>query len=297
MRLDEGGAVVDETIKKSILIFQKNEITEYFIYGSLSRHEKSEQNRSVLHKISEEELSHYQVWKKYTGIELPPDRLKIAWYFVIAKLFGVTFATKLMEAGEKGAQLVYGKLVKTVPEAEKIMHDEEGHENELISMIDEEKLKYIGSVVLGLNDALVELTGTLAGLTFALQNSKLVGVAGLITGIAASLSMAASEYLSTKTEAGEKNPLRASFYTGVTYVLAVAILIAPFLILSNHFVSLALSFLGAILMIWVFTFYFSVVREVSFRRRFTEMISISLGVAGLSFLIGLAVRQFLGITI
>ena len=288
---------MDETIKKSILIFQKNEITEYFIYGLLSRHEKSEQNRSVLKKISEEELSHYQVWKKYTGIELSPDRVKIAWYFVIAKLFGVTFATKLMEAGEKGAQLVYGKLVKTVPEAEKIMRDEEGHENELISMIDEEKLKYIGSVVLGLNDALVELTGTLAGLTFALQNSKLVGVAGLITGIAASLSMAASEYLSTKTEAGEKNPLRASFYTGVTYVLAVAILIAPFLILNNHFVSLALSFLGAILMIWVFTFYFSVVREVSFRRRFTEMVGICLGVAGLSFILGLAVRQFLGITI
>ena len=289
--------MMDEAIKKSILIFQKNEITEYFIYGLLSRHEKSEPNRLVLHKIAEEELSHYQVWKKYTGIELSPDRPKIVWYFVIAKLFGVTFATKLMEAGEKGAQLIYGKLVKTIPEAEKIMHDEEGHENELISMIDEEKLKYIGSVVLGLNDALVELTGTLAGLTFALQNAKLVGVVGLITGIAAALSMAASEYLSTKTEAGEKSPLRASFYTGVTYVLAVAILIAPFLILSNHFVSLALSFLGAILMIWVFTFYFSVVREVSFRRRFAEMVSISLGVAGLSFLIGLAVRQFLGITI
>jgi len=289
--------MLDETIKKSILVFQKNEITEYFIYGLLSRHEKSKQNQSVLHKIAEEELSHYQVWKKYTGIELSPDRLKIAWYYVIAKLFGVTFATKLMEAGEKGAQKVYGQLVRTVPEAEKIMHDEEGHENELISMIDEEKLKYIGSVVLGLNDALVELTGTLAGLTFALQNSKLVGVAGLITGIAASLSMAASEYLSTKTEAGEKNPLRASFYTGVTYVLAVAILIAPFLILSNHFVSLAISLLSAILMIWVFTFYFSVVREVSFRRRFVEMVGICLGVASLSFILGLAVRQFLGITI
>ena len=51
-------------------------------------------------------------------------------------------------------------------------------------MIDEEKLKYIGAVVLGMNDALVELTGTLAGLTLALQNEKLVGVAGLITGVA-----------------------------------------------------------------------------------------------------------------
>jgi VIT1/CCC1 family predicted Fe2+/Mn2+ transporter len=164
-------------------------------------------------------------------------------------------------------------------------------------MIDEERLKYIGSVVLGLNDALVELTGTLAGLTFALQNARLVGVAGLITGIAASLSMGASEYLSTKAEGGEKNPLKASVYTGFAYVLAVIVLILPFLTLGNPFISLLIALAGAILLILVFTFYFSVVREVSFKKRFGEMVAISLGVAGLSFLIGLAVRQFLGIEI
>jgi VIT1/CCC1 family predicted Fe2+/Mn2+ transporter len=33
---------------------------------------------------------------------------------------------------------------------------------------------YLGSIVLGLNDALVELTGVLAGLTLALQNSEII---------------------------------------------------------------------------------------------------------------------------
>jgi VIT1/CCC1 family predicted Fe2+/Mn2+ transporter len=164
-------------------------------------------------------------------------------------------------------------------------------------MIDEERLKYIGSVVLGLNDALVELTGTLAGLTFALQNARLVAVAGLITGIAAALSMAASEYLSTKTEGGEKNPLRASIYTGITYIFAVSVLIFPFLIFKNPYFSLGWALTGAIILILLFTFYFSVVREVSFKRRFGEMLAICLGVATLSFLIGLLVRQFLGINI
>ena len=53
-------------------------------------------------------------------------------------------------------------------------------------------------MVLGLNDALVELTGTLAGLTFALANARLVALAGIITGIAATLSMAASNYLAER---------------------------------------------------------------------------------------------------
>ena len=46
-------------------------------------------------------------------------------------------------------------------------------------MLDEERLRYIGSVVLGLNDALIELTGALAGLTLALQNTQLNLLLGL----------------------------------------------------------------------------------------------------------------------
>jgi VIT1/CCC1 family predicted Fe2+/Mn2+ transporter len=289
--------MIDEKIKKIILQFQKNEITEVHIYRGLSQMEKNPRNRDVLRKISEEESEHYHIWKRYTGIEIEPDRFKVLRYIFIARVFGATFGLKLMESGEEKAQEAYEKVFQAIPEAREIKEDEFDHEKELIAMIDEEKLKYIGSVVLGLNDALVELTGTLAGLTFALQNAKLVGVAGLITGIAASLSMAASEYLSTKAEGGEKNPLKASIYTGIAYVLAVTVLILPFLLLGNPFVSLLLALVSAILLIYIFTFYFSVVREVSFRRRFAEMVAISLGVAGLSFLIGLAVRQFLGIDI
>ena len=289
--------MIDEKIKKIILQFQKNEITEFHIYRGLSQMEKNPRNRDVLLKISEEESEHYHIWKRYTGVEIEPDRFKALRYIFIARVFGATFGLKLMESGEEKAQEAYEKVFQAIPEAREIKEDEFNHEKELISMIDEEKLKYIGSVVLGLNDALVELTGTLAGLTFALQNAKLVGVAGLITGIAASLSMAASEYLSTKAEGGEKNPLKASIYTGIAYVLAVTVLILPFLILGNPFISLLLALVSAIFLIYIFTFYFSVVREVSFRRRFAEMVAISLGVAGLSFLIGLLVRQFLGIEV
>lgn len=281
----------------TVLSFQKNEITEHFIYQKLSALEKSSHNKEVLANISKDELRHYGIWKSYSGEEVKPNKFKIWWYVLIARIFGVTFGIKLMEAGEEGAQEAYDRISQVIPAATKIRDEEEQHEKALIDMIDEEKLKYIGSVVLGLNDALVELTGTLAGLTFALQNAKLVGVAGLITGIAASLSMGASEYLSTKAEGGEKNPVKASFYTGSAYVLAVTVLIVPFLTLGNPFFALMFALAGAILLIFVFTFYFSVVREVSFKKRFLEMLAISLGVAGLSFIIGLAVRFFLGIDV
>ena len=90
-----------------------------------------------------------------------------------------------MEKGEENAQDDYQQLFEIIPEAETIMRNENQHESALLQLLDEEKLWYTGSIVLGLNDALVELTGALAGLTLALQNTKLISLTGLITGIAA----------------------------------------------------------------------------------------------------------------
>ncbi|MFA4844661.1 MAG: VIT1/CCC1 transporter family protein [Candidatus Margulisiibacteriota bacterium] len=279
-----------------LLNFQKNEISEHLIYARLSALAKTDNNRSIIAKISADELRHYNVYKSYTKQDVKPNRFKIWWYLFLARIFGITFSIKLMENGEKGAQEVYRRMIGILPEIEQIIKDESGHENELVKLIDEEKLKYIGAVVLGMNDALVELTGTLAGLTFALQNGKLVGVAGLITGVAAALSMAASEYLSAKVD-GHMNPLRASFYTGLTYFIVVSFLVLPFLLLNSPFIAILFTLLTAVIMIGLFNYYYSVVKEVAFPRRFAEMLAISLGVAFLSFVIGLIIRQFLGIDV
>lgn len=255
------------------------------------------ENREVLEKISEGELRHYKFWKKFTGAEVSPDRFKVIKHLLLSRIFGLTFTIKLMETQEKYAQDVYEAIASKIPGADWIIRDEKEHEEKLIKIVREEKLEYIGSMILGLNDALVELTGTLAGLTFAFQNSKLVGLAGLITGVAASLSMASSEYLSKKSEVSEKSPTRASFYTGVVYLLTVSVLVAPFFFLGNSFVALGVTVLDAVLVIIIFTYFLSVVRELPFRKRFMEMASISLGVAGASFLIGMVLRFFLGIDV
>jgi VIT1/CCC1 family predicted Fe2+/Mn2+ transporter len=202
-----------------------------------------------------------------------------------------------MERGERNAQIVYDALSDTVPGITRIIADENEHEHELIALIDEERLRYVGSIVLGLADALVELTGTLAGFTLALKNTKIIAAAGLITGIAAALSMAASEYQSTRSEGEVRNPLKASLYTGTIYILTVILLVAPYLLFGSPAAALALTMSVAMGIILFFTFYVSVASEVPFLRRFAEMAVIVFGVASLSFFIGWAVKAIFGINI
>ncbi len=283
---------------EKVSAFQRNEITEYHVYKRLANLVKGS-NSQVLASIAEEERKHYEKLKGITKRDVKPSRWKIFFYSLTALFFGLTFTLKIMEKNEKSAERGYLELQKEFPELAEIMKDEEEHEEKIAEMIDEERLKYVSSMVLGLSDALVELTGALAGLTFAFQNTKIVGLSGLITGIAAAFSMAVSEYLSQKSEIhGNTKPLKAALYTGLTYIVTVSILVLPFLIVSDRpFFSLILSLLGAVLIVFFFTYYVSIVRDEDFKKRFLEMILLCFGVAAFSFFVGFLVRRIFGIEI
>ena len=147
-----------------------------------------------------------------------------------------------------------------------------------------------------MSDALVELLGTLAGLTFAFQNTRLISITGLIIGLAGTLSMHASEYLAVKEEE-IPSPLKAAFYTGIAYLLTVIFMISLYLISSNLYLSLGFVIINAIIIIFAFSFYISVARDVPLRKRFSETILISLGISAIAFVIGFLVRSFLHIEI
>jgi VIT1/CCC1 family predicted Fe2+/Mn2+ transporter len=89
-----------------------------------------------------------------------------------------------MERREDLSRRHYERLSRQVPKAGNIAEEETAHEDRLVASVEDERLHYAGSAVLGLSDALVELTGAVAGLTFALQDTVLVAVSALITGIA-----------------------------------------------------------------------------------------------------------------
>ena len=288
---------LSESVLKQVLGFQQTEITEHHIYKRLAKKVKSPENAKIIEQIADDELRHYNGWKKYTHQDIQPRWASVWFYYLISLLFGFTFGIKLMERGEESAQENYAGVSGDIPEATKFQHEEDIHEEQLIDMLDEERLRYAGSIVLGLNDALVELTGALAGLTLALQDVKLIALSGLITGIAASMSMAASEYLSTRSEETTKQPVRAAIYTGIAYIATVALLVLPYLLFDNYILDLIITMFIAVLIIAVFNYYISVAKGESFRARFLEMAGLSLGVAVVSFVIGYFIRQWLGIEV
>ncbi len=285
-------------IQQQILHFQRVEITEHHIYKRLARDIKSPENARILQQIADDELRHYNGWKKYTHQEVQPNWLMVWFYYIISLIFGFTFGVKLMERGEESAQKNYAAIAEIIPEAIEYQKEEDAHEEQLLGLLDEERLRYAGSVVLGLNDALVELTGALAGLTLALQDGRLIALSGLITGIAASLSMAASEYLSTRSEDTGKHPIRAAIYTGLAYLITVALLVSPYLISPETYIlDLLIALTTAVVIIAVFNYYISVAKDEPFRERFLEMAVLSLSVAAFSFGLGYLIRLWLGIEI
>ncbi|MDY6820461.1 MAG: VIT1/CCC1 transporter family protein [Deferribacterota bacterium] len=282
---------------KNIKKLQKNEITEYYIYKKIALNSFFAKYREILDEIANDEKKHYLFWRKYTNKDVKPNRIKIIIYFFIVTIFGLTFGLKFLEKNEDTAQKTYNNLKQIIPDIEEIIEDEHSHEEKLLELINEERLNYISSIVLGLNDALIELTGALAGFIFALRNTELIAVAGLITGIAASLSMSASEYLSKKTEKDVKRAIKSSLYTGSAYIITVIFLVIPFFLCNNPFIAIIVTFSLGILIIFLFNYYLYIAKGYNLKKTFIEMAIISFTIALLSFFIGYIVKLYFGIEI
>ena len=232
---------------KNLLTLQRDETTLCEVYRRLAGLEKDPVRRRTLLRIMQDERRHCEVLRSRTGRTVTPDPKRVLWYVGMVRVLGRAFVVRQMEQCEKGTAASYSRY----PEREefvRIASEERRHGEELTTLAGGMRLCYISSVVLGLNDALVEFTGALAGFTLALNEPRLVALTGGITGIAAALSMAASEYLATKSEKGrEKHPLRAAVCTGVTYLVTVAILILPYLLFSSALAALGVMLLAALL--------------------------------------------------
>lgn len=278
--------------------FQKAEETAAATYSRIAKRLKDDKNKKIMARIAADEKDHANIWKRYTGREIKPSHIKIWWYVFLSYVLGYTFVIKLMEGGEYAGIESLQSVREEIPEIPRIIEQEQEHEKRLMDMLDEERLQYVGAMVLGLNDALVELTGTIAGLTFALGDTRTVAMAGIITGIAATLSMAASNYLA---ERANNNPhaLKACVYTGIAYLITVVLLVLPYLLYPPYMCTAALVTMLAIVVFIIafFNYYISVAKSLPFLKRFAEMVSISLGVAVIAFGIGLLAKEFLGVDV
>ena len=280
---------------------RKAEVDEKFgslVYGFMAHREKNAENRKILEQMSLDEKRHAALWQGILQENLKPSALSLLWIKFLTIVMGFTFVVKTLQKDERFAQATYEEMQKSLPQAAAVLADERRHEKELYGMLDEERLHYVGAMVLGLNDALVELTGAIAGVTFALANTRLVALTGIVTGFAATLSMAASNYLAERAN-GNEHALKSSAYTGAAYLVTVALLVLPYLLFPNSMYVAAFSvmILTVLAIILFFNYYISVAKEEPFFRRFIEMAAISLSVAAISFGIGILAKTVLGVDV
>ena len=110
--------------------------------------------------------------------------------------------------------------------------------------------------------------------------------------------MTASAYLSAKSD-NDPQAVKSCLYTGVMYMITVALMSLPYLLLpAEAYIPALIALLVTVtLIILVFNYYISVAKDYNFKQRFLEMFVISGSVAVISFLVGLVIKAWLGIDI
>jgi len=281
---------------KLIIRHQREEETLSAVYGIIAKKTKNSRDKETLSKISNQKKENAAVWRRSSGKNIKLSRFKIIWYIILSYVMGYTFVIKFLNKNKYVNIDKYKIFEQDIPEISVIIENDKAHDFALAEMLYEERLKYTGEVVLGLNNALVEFMGMLAGLTFALANTKVIAATGIIAGTAATLSMAASDYLA---ERAKKNPqaLKACIYSGTAYLVTVILLVLPYMLFPKnmYIAAFGVMMITSILIIFFFTYYISVAKSLSFIKQFVEMACISIGVSIVAFIVGITAKSYLGI--
>lgn len=149
-----------------------------------------------------------------------------------------------------------------------------------------------GAIVLGMHDAIVSLTGLIAGLYFASVGTNIIVISCIISSISASLSMGAANYLAVRAN-GRRDAFGAAMHTFLAYMITCVLLILPFFVVANRAAAVCAVFAMAFLIIFGFNLHFY--RGNRFWRHFGEMLGICTVVSIVAFLIGEAASRVFGI--
>lgn len=281
----------------------EHEYRDHIVFRELAKTESNEHFRKVLTDLAEKEKADFERWLELSPRkEFTANMLDVWLAKFFRSLFGVTFIARYMQRREHRTVQELEALIANAPtelrdRIKASIDHERANEAELIGEIKEEKVEFLSSIILGLNDGLIELTGALVGFSFALQGSTLVALTGSITGIAASLSMASSAYMQAKHDEGGKDPKKAALYTGIAYFIVVVLLITPFLLMKTVMLGLIVMFVIILLIISGISYFTAVIFERSFKTQFGQMLFFSVGVSCVAFLIGLLFRRFTGVSV
>ncbi|MEM0490296.1 MAG: ferritin family protein [Ignisphaera sp.] len=279
----------------------RDEYEAYTLYRALTKSRWGKKYRSILEKAAEDELHHYRFWTSVVGkCTTNFTRIKVLLYTIVLYLFGLTVTLKFIESRETDASRIYRELSESRPDLKdslsKIIGDEERHEAEFASSIDEGRVRYLGSITLGISDALIELTGIYTGSLGAFENTISAGLTGFLAGVAASISMGIASYSQAKHEA-HKNPKLSALYTSIAYLIVVILLALPYFVIKSMIFAFMAMVIIAIVVVAYMTFYTTVLHNRNYLREFIETTTMILGVSLLLYILGSILGKLIGIEI
>ena len=294
---------VDAELYKVARVRMSHEYTDSALYERLSRTvDPGSPFRDVLLQLSATENGHYEFWGKYVpGAKPRLNRLKLYWILFLRHVLGLTFASRYLDRHEASVVKEYQALAELIPPGDKtafeaMVADEREHENEFAQKIESSAIRYISFVVLGLADALVEITGIHAGSLGIYQQTRVAGLAGIVAGAAASLAMASAAYAQAKQ--GFKGSAKLSaVYTGVSYFVTAIILATPYFVFEGQLLALTTSMILAVVIVTLITYYSTVISAKPFLRDFLEITLIMFGVTAALYLFGYFIHVTTNFTI
>ena len=292
--------MTETTLQANILRYCEDEFTDHLVYHRLAEREKDQAKKNILEQLSKQEEDHYRFWNSLIQSHSPKIKHGfIGFVIVLRYVFGLTFVIKFLERHEEHVIDEYKSVLsefkgKDQEYLEKMIGEEEKHEKYFISQINEGVVKYLGFIVLGLADAIIEISGVHAGFLGITSSTTMAGVAGLVVGFAAAISMGAAAYLQAKQDP-TRNPVTSAIITGISYILAVTLLALPYFLTGYMVFAFTISLLAALLLTAYFTFYSAILFDRSFSREFLESAGLTLATAAATFFFGELIGRLFGI--
>lgn len=301
---------------KKLEKFLETERMHAIMYSHLAKEEDHPKHKRFLNKLTAEEKKHEELLREILKDEgVKPRRshflwLKLAFYRFISAIFGVPFGIAVIEREEDQtikeyiAALSQIKEKRSTDKLKTIIKDEEAGEQELQDNLNDysEHFDYIKSIVFGLNDGLVEILAVVAGLAVVATSPFVVVIGGIIVGISGTLSMAGGAYLSSKSynlvEEEKKgtsttnSPFKDAAYTGIFYFLGSLSSVVPFAAGLSGFAGILAAIIIVSIVLVLASAVIGIVSKTSIKRRILEMLTISLGAAFVTIILGIILRSY-----
>ncbi|HYC26392.1 MAG TPA: hypothetical protein VEB67_00025 [Nitrososphaerales archaeon] len=282
----------DKALVDEARVRMSDEFSDFTLYDRLAKTISSDSPfEETLKQLSTTEHGHFEFWRKYVPDEEPKlAKLKVYWVLFLRRFLGLTFATRYLDRHESKVVKEYQGVSGLIPASDKqafdeMVADEKEHEKAFAMKIESSAVRYISFVVLGLADALLEISGIHAAFLGLFDKTEIVVLAGIVAGASASIAMASAAFAQAK--AGFKGSARLSaFYTGTSYFVTAILLATPYFLTGNMIFALSSSLFVAVVILAVTTYYNVVIQDKPFMRDFLEILLILFGATLVLFLFG-----------